>query len=152
MVLGGQQIRLAGISLFLFFAFSNNLTVIRAGLFRGIPRLRQLSLYDNQIHTIHSGTFWNLTALSDLWMFRNNLVTLEESWFDLDNHQCDLNIETPQNPLQCDSRMCWLKEVGPTLPSPLGAVHKLCYAKGGRGGLAKRYYWIFLLFKVCLNR
>ena len=28
-----------------------------------------------------------------------------------------------------------------------GAVHKLCNAEGGRGGLAKRYYCIFLLFK-----
>ncbi len=32
----------------------------------------------------------------------------------------------------------------------VGAVHKLCYAEGGRGGgggLGKRYHWIFLLFK-----
>ncbi len=27
------------------------------------------------------------------------------------------------------------------------AVHKLCYGEGRRGGLAKRYYWVFLLCK-----
>ncbi len=37
------------------------------------------------------------------------------------------------------------------MTSTCGAVHKLCNAEGGNGGLAKRYYWIFLLFKSIRN-
>ena len=86
----------------------NQLTCLRAGTFKGLESLDLLDLHSNKISFIEQGTFSHLPLIRVLYLNKNNLVTpMDEK--DLIQSQ-NLFLFLDDNPLlQCDSRMCWIK-------------------------------------------
>ena len=79
-------------------------------MFAGLPNLSWLSIYNNQIVTIEIGSFHDNIALTILWLYNNQLETLPQCVFDPSNHPAALNnLRIYNNPLQCNSTLCWLK-------------------------------------------
>ena len=85
---------------------NNRLTNVRRDMFRGMQNLTMLRLSHNRIHHIENGSFAEL-RLVDLYLDINYITKLEED---------DVFRIKPQflflgyNPLQCDWRMCWIKQ------------------------------------------
>ena len=92
----------------------NDLTRVRGETFEGMFALKVLYLYDNDIASLGPGAFMNLPHLYWLLLGSNNLETVEmRSFMDPscpDEHPTDLAALLESNPLQCDERLCWLKE------------------------------------------
>ena len=85
----------------------NELTSLRAEMLKGLRSLQTLDLHSNQISFIGPGTF-SRTPLLNLNLNNNQLITpMEEQ--DLPQSQ-NIFLFLDQNPLQCDSRMCWIKQ------------------------------------------
>ena len=55
------------------------------------------------------GGFNTLTSLEVLWLDYNQLVTLEEGLFNTPL-RTSLSLRLDHNTLQCDERMCWIKQ------------------------------------------
>ena len=92
------------------YLYWNALTEVRAGMWEGLSSLTKLILYSNQISMIEVGAFNTLTSLEMLWLENNELVTLEEGLFNTPL-RTSFELSLYNNPLQCDARMCWIKEV-----------------------------------------
>ena len=88
---------------------NNKLTHIRMDMWDGLHSLKEMHLFRNLISYIEPGSFAKLTNLRGLYMEANKLTTLEQNVFDgpLPNH---LVLSINYNPLNCDSRMCWIKQ------------------------------------------
>ena len=91
------------------FLDQNDLTEVRAGMWEGLTSLTMLSLSFNQISTIPVGAFNTLTSLERLYLSYNQLVTLVEGVFNTPL-RTSLELTLNRNPLQCDVRMCWIKQ------------------------------------------
>ena len=78
-------------------------------MWKGLDSLKELHLYHNLISYIEPGSFATLKQLHGLYMERNKLTTLEQNIFDdlMPNY---LVLGINYNPLQCDNRMCWIKQ------------------------------------------
>ena len=101
-------------------------------MFLGLPFLEKLNLNDNSINNIKPGSFARMSkimvldsgknnisniapetfteqTLSKLHLHGNQLTTLERNIFG-SQHPTNLTLLLSDNPLQCDSRICWIKE------------------------------------------
>ena len=78
-------------------------------MWKGLDSLKELHLYHNLISHIEPSSFARLKELRGLYMERNKLTTLEQNVFD-DLVPNNLVLGINHNPLQCDSRMCWIKQ------------------------------------------
>ncbi len=87
--------------------YSNNLTCISNQMFSGLTNLRNIHLYNNQIFLIEKQSFAMMKNLQELLLSRNQLKSLSQSVF-ASNVQLSLLLD--HNPIQCDLRLCWLKD------------------------------------------
>ena len=100
--------------------WQNELTVIRGDMWQGLHSLRRLYLENNKISSIKPGGFTSLQSLFDLeylGLIDNQLTTLPDdiltttgSTTGSRNQPGNLTLILSDNPLQCDSRLCWLKK------------------------------------------
>ena len=88
---------------------ANNLTHITADMWQGLNSLKQLRLWHNLISYIEPGSFESLSKLEGLYLHNNRLTTLEQNVFGTLIPQ-KLTLILSDNPLVCDSRMCWIKQ------------------------------------------
>ena len=110
----------------------NRLTHVSVNMFIGLPFLEKLSLSDNRISNIEPGAFAKLSKLMILDLSKNNissfapetftqqtlsiidlqgnqLTSLERNVFG-SQHPSNITVLLSDNPLQCDGRLCWIKE------------------------------------------
>ena len=87
----------------------NKLTQIREDMFTGMYSLQKLELSHNQISHIEIGSFTKTQQLQYLYLSYNKLRTLEQDMF-YTPQQGKITIFIENNPLQCDSRICWITQ------------------------------------------
>ena len=87
----------------------NRLIAIRSNMFVGLQSLKKLVLSQNIIFNIDPGSFVNLIKLSTLLLSKNYLTTLDRNVFRSLN-LTSLYLKINDNPLLCDSRLCWIKQ------------------------------------------
>ena len=78
-------------------------------MFIGMYSLTELELSHNQISHIEHGSFTKTQQLQYLYLSSNKLRTLEQDMFSIPQ-QGEITILIEDNPLQCDSRICWIKQ------------------------------------------
>ena len=92
----------------------NELREIRAGMWEGLNVLELLSIEGNKFITIQDGGFSD--HVNTHILENNKLKTFtEEVWrsedeLHLNKNLFQLELALNGNPLQCDSRLCWMKE------------------------------------------
>ena len=87
----------------------NNLEIITSHMLKGLFNLERLDLDENAIHTLEPGCLSDTTKLVDLWLWRNQLQTLSQNIFDLNNHPTALgNFYMDENLLVCDCGLKWI--------------------------------------------
>ena len=89
---------------------SNRLRQIKEGMFAGLNVLEELSLTMNGISYIEPGSFKSLMQLSKLYLYSNELTTLEQNVFNFPYHPVEVTLLLFQNPLKCNSSLCWVKQ------------------------------------------
>ena len=92
----------------------NGLTEIHGATWQGLDSLEELELGFNHIEIIHQFGFSNLPNLKKLSLEYNRLTTITKNVFRPEDfplgHPDHLKLWISQNPLECDSRMCWMKD------------------------------------------
>ena len=88
----------------------NSLVEIRASYWVGLWKLRLLSLQMNKIHYIWPSAFSNLPQLEGLYLTENQIQTLAANIFIPSPHPPQLELTLKRNPLEFDSRLCWLQK------------------------------------------
>ncbi len=88
---------------------SNPLKYISPQMWEGLEELRELRLENISIAFIPPNTFANLPNLSRVKLEANRLQTLSANVFGSDV-PAKFQFTLGNNPLQCDSRLCWMKE------------------------------------------
>ena len=86
----------------------NQLTCLRQGIFEGLISLEILELSRNSISVIEPRTFSHTPVLRILYLNDNQLITLMDKLNQIKSKKSYLYLGG--NPLQCDSRMCWIKQ------------------------------------------
>ena len=86
----------------------NRLVTVRASYWVGLWALRLLSLQMNQIQYIQSSAFSSLPKLEGLYLTENQIQTLAANIFIPRPHPLQLELTLKRNPLEFDSRLCWL--------------------------------------------
>ena len=95
--------------------YGNRISEIEPGSFNGLSKLEHLDLKSNKLDELHLGTFCGLYSLRELYLEDNRMKTLPAAIFDHLPHPLQLRLhdhvdhQTPVNPLQCDTNLCWLK-------------------------------------------
>ncbi len=96
---------------------SNKITEIRGDMWEGLESLEVLHFSFNDIREVPPAGFSSLPNLKELWLAGNaHLTTLTEDIFDAHQypdspgHPEILRLILWHTPLQCDSRLCWMKE------------------------------------------
>ena len=90
----------------------NKLTQVDFGMFEGLKSLQDLHLKNNKISHVATGAFAHMPLLHTLGLSDNELTTLELNAINPKHDgQLDTALELGinRNPLQCDSRLCWMK-------------------------------------------
>ena len=88
--------------------YHNELSHVRADTFEKLPLLLKLSLGRNRLVDIEPGAFTKQTKLVRLYLHTNRLTTLQNNVLS-SKLQTNLTLLLTFNPLQCDSKMCWIK-------------------------------------------
>ena len=88
---------------------NNKLTQIRMGMFEGLESLEALILTDNFICAIEHGSFTNIKQLKRLFLNKNELIFLDKEIFQMP-FQAKLTLLIANNSLQCNWRICWIKQ------------------------------------------
>ena len=93
----------------------NQLAHIDGDEFKGLTSLVALAVNDNGISTIPTGTVGDFKGLNLLWLNNNKLTTLSRKIFQGEGqpegqHPKSIDMRIGGNRLECDSRMCWIKE------------------------------------------
>ena len=84
----------------------NKLVRIRKNMFQGLRSLKKLKLGHNQISHIEYGSFVSL-HLTHLYLASNHITKLEQGDVFKSDH---LTLLLGNNPLQCDWKICWIKD------------------------------------------
>ena len=87
----------------------NSLVAIKASYWVGLWSLRLLSLEKNRIHYIQRSAFSLLPMLEGLYLKENKLPTLSANIFEPHPQPIELEMTLQGNPLEFDSRLCWLQ-------------------------------------------
>ncbi len=93
----------------------NEVSVIQVRAFSGLIGLSVLDLRDNVISQLETGTFYGLRSLVWLWLENNALTSLSWTVFtSVDykltmKHPASLQLWLKENPIQCNSYLCWMK-------------------------------------------
>ena len=94
--------------------YQNSLTTIRPDMWEGLDSLTHLDLTANRIHTLQPGAFASLLTLQYLNLNDNDLTTLHHNALSrqifTDDHLPKPAILAQDNPLECDSALCWLMQ------------------------------------------
>ena len=77
-------------------------------MFDGLASLLVLNLSSNGLESIGQASFSGLDQLLQLDLQVNNLVGLDADIFDSDFNIHQLTIRLEDNPIDCDSSICWL--------------------------------------------
>ena len=111
----------------------HNLTAITTGTFKGLYALSNLRLQENRVSSIDDRSFWDSSNLRSLWLEDNQLSELRYELFEglyalhqiwlsgnpLHTVRSTVFTDQPRPlqlalgggiPLQCDRRLCWLKQ------------------------------------------
>ena len=86
----------------------NGIFLIDDNTFAHMKKLQSLLLHHNDLKTLSPGTFSGLESLEILNLEGNNLTSLPADLFDDQPRPLLLNLYN--NPPQCDSQLCWLKQ------------------------------------------
>ena len=163
----------------------NEIEVLEPDMFTGLESLKNLSLHRNEIHNIKDGAFAALESLNHLDLSENGLSKLSNQMFTglialrslyLDGNKLStvssdafshlyrplsLRLSNPtvpaarRNPLQCDDRLCWLKNEETDGKIKFSSDYKpLCSSGGSWENLSceEGEYWTHVSrFKVLLN-
>ena len=99
------------------FLMGNCFEEVNKGMWKNLPELEELWLTSNQISVVKPYGFANLPNLLFLDLFDNKLTTLDQNvlppeifLLNGDDHLFSLHLNLGENSLQCDSRMCWLRD------------------------------------------
>ena len=93
----------------------NNIDSIEDNTFVNLYNLERLSLDDSRLKSLSPGLFCGLFSLNRLDLGGNNPTTLPTDVFNYVPRPLELGLsdpldeQTPDNPLQCDLSLCWLK-------------------------------------------
>ena len=94
----------------------NNISVIISGSFQRLRSLQELYLSRNYISNMEQKSLSGLPQLNALHISGNSLLTLEKDIFypedfpESDGHPSSLELSLRYNSIDCDRRMCWIKE------------------------------------------
>ena len=88
----------------------NYLPTVHGNMWVGLQSLECLRLHNNRLTEIPRDGFSNMPALESLDLGSNQLMTLRSDIIYLHNRPSRLYLGLVDNPLQCDSSLCWLKE------------------------------------------
>ena len=94
----------------------NQLTEVRGYMWLGLKSLDALDLGRNPLQTILPNGFGNLPNIGRLSLYKTGLRSLDKSIFNFDDfpdsggHPRKVKLVLNGNPLQCDDRLCWLKQ------------------------------------------
>ena len=87
------------------------LVEVSEDLWMDLPELEELWLTSNQIRVVKPYGFTNLPNLRFLDLFENQLTTLDQNVLVPEIlNSIPFHLDLGENPLQCDSRMCWLRD------------------------------------------
>ena len=86
----------------------NKLSSIRYGMFEGLVSLDNLDLKRNIISSIESGSFTSLSRLTHVNLEDNQLTTFDNLFSKPSSGSISLYLSN--NPLHCDSSLCWIKD------------------------------------------
>ncbi len=87
----------------------NPIRYISPQMWEGLTNLKTLELGSINISFIPPNTFENMPKLRHLLLYSNRLHTLSRNIFGV-NHPEEVWVDLAANPLQCDSRLCWMME------------------------------------------
>ena len=97
--------------------FENKISVIGSKTFYGLNSLEVLGLEGNLLSKLRPGMFIGLTSLRSMSFQRNQLKNLSPKIFAEFPRPLSLAVSDPatkvvslKNPLQCNSRLCWLRQ------------------------------------------
>ena len=94
----------------------NDLKRITKHMLEGLHSLEILYLNANKLTEIRPGGFSGLPSLSVLFLHDNKLTTFPQDAFDphdyprTSGHPANLTLSIRYNPIECESRLCWLKQ------------------------------------------
>ncbi len=94
----------------------NKITHVPAGAFSGLNTLYRVRLDYNDLVSVDPGAFTNIPRLGYLLLDNNHLTSLSRDAFDADQfpsrpYRIDrFELSLGQNPLDCDQRLCWIKQ------------------------------------------
>ena len=88
---------------------TNKFTVLKSGMLEGLTSLKRLNLGHNQISHIEPGSFRSL-QLTELYLDNNRLIKPMQEKDLIGSQSLTLILTLGNNPLQCDSKMCWIKQ------------------------------------------
>ncbi len=87
----------------------NRIRCISKLLFIGLSRIKELHIDDNEIFLIENQSFGMMNNLEKLFLQGNNLESLSESIFEGISQAGSITLSLYDNPLQCVSRWCWIR-------------------------------------------
>ena len=94
--------------------YDNKVATVEPKAFIGLDNLKVLWLSVNQITELGDDVFIGLGCLQQLYLDRNKLITVNTNTFSHLPRPLQFVLTYPElegnNPLICDSRMCWLKQ------------------------------------------
>ena len=88
---------------------SNNIRRLAPEMFKGMNSIKRLDFGNNKIETVEPKTFYSVPkSMQTLNLDYNNICTLPSDMLNRRNHPKRLMMRVRNNPVQCDTNVCWL--------------------------------------------